>query len=84
MSAAVPTWRNRPSTSSAARVAHGVDAGEVVRDVHERGARANELLHALDAADLEAGVADRQRLVDDEDVGPHPGGDREAEAELHA
>jgi hypothetical protein len=38
----------------------------------------------LEALMLEVGVADGQRLVDDQDVGPARGGDAERQAHLHA
>ena len=43
-----------------------------------------ELLHLVDALELEDVVADGEDLVDDEDVGVHADADREAETRLHA
>ena len=43
----------------------------------------NALIRA-DALVLEIGIADRQRLVDDQHVGTHRGGDAERQPDLHA
>ena len=43
-----------------------------------------KLLHAAEAAALELRVADRQHLVDEQDLGLEVRGDREREAHVHA
>src|SRR5438067_11471651 len=56
----------------------------VVRDEAEGDARRTEIADARLALLPEALVADRQHLVDDEDVGLHVLGNGEAEPRLHA
>ena len=46
--------------------------------------RADHLPDPIERLSLEAPIADREHLVDDEHVGAHVGGDREAEAGVHA
>ena len=43
-----------------------------------------EVADAVEALVLEVRIADRERFVDDQDVGPHCGGDAEGQAHLHA
>ena len=57
---------------------------EVVRHEDERLARVAELEHAVDAARLEALVADREHLVDEQHVRVDVDRDREAEPREHA
>src|SRR5205085_9365650 len=64
--------------------AEGAHGGRVVRDEqHSRAALLN-LLYAPEATVLEDGVADGERLVNDEYVGLHVRRDREGEAHEHA
>ena len=60
-----------------------VHRGRVVRD-EEEGALLLERADEAHALLLEGGVADRQDLVDDQDVGVDMGADREGEARIHA
>ena len=64
-------------------VAQGLDGGQVVG--HEQNGRSglNELVHPRHASILEHRVADRERLVDDEDLRLEVRSDREAESQLH-
>ena len=62
----------------------GLDRRQVVRDVDERGALADDLFDSTDALLLEVGIAHRQHLVDQQDVGLQEGGDGEAQPHLHA
>ena len=55
-----------------------------MRDVDERRAQAHDLFDPAEALLLEIRVADRQHLVDQEDVGLQEGGDGEAQPHLHA
>ena len=82
-SRAGPSERILPRVEDHRPLAEGLDRAHVVGDEDERPAGADELAHPLDAAVLEGGVTDRDRLVDDEHVGLEVGGEREAEAELH-
>ena len=65
-------------------LAERLDGAEVVRHEHQRLAGVAELEHAVDAASLEALVADRQHLVDQQHVGVDVDRDREAEPREHA
>ena len=58
--------------------------GEIVGDVDERGAQAHDLFDPPEALLLEIGVAHRQHLVDQQDVGFQERGDGEAQPHLHA
>ena len=60
---------------------HGVD---VVTDEQNGLAPAPELLDAVEGLQREPGIADRQRLVDDQDVGVDRGGHGEGQPGLHA
>ena len=53
-------------------------------DEHDRPVLGAELAHLLERLALEARVADRQRLVDQQDVRVHVHGDREPEPPVHA
>ena len=64
-----------------AQAGHGV---HVVADEQHGAAAALDLVHLPEAAALELDVADRQHLVDEQDLGLHVGGDGEAEAQVHA
>ena len=64
-----------------ADVHHGV---ERVRDEHDRPPVGLELPHAVDAALLERLVADGQHLVDQQHLGIHVDGHREAQPHEHA
>ena len=79
-----PSPRSTPSTSQRHAVARRLDRGEVVRHEHERRALVQHVAHPVEAPLLERRVADREDLVDEEDVGIEERGDREAEAHLHA
>ena len=61
-----------------------VDRLHVVGDEDNRPPGAAEVLHPAKAALLELGVADREHLVDEEDLGLQMGGDREREPHAHA
>ena len=50
-------------------LAHLADRAQVVRDDDDRGASCAQLAHAHAALEREPDVADRQRLVDEQDVG---------------
>ena len=65
-------------------VAHLADQVGGVGDEEDRAALALELLDPVDALALERLVADRQHLVDEQDVGLDVDGDREAEPGVHA
>ncbi len=60
------------------------DLTETVADEHDRAAVATELVDLLGAATLEALVADRQHLVDQQHVGFDVRGNGEAEPDEHA
>ena len=64
-------------------VAHRLDGREVVRHVEQRGAVGHDLADALQALLLEAGVADGQDLVHEQDVGLEEGGDGESQPDGH-
>ena len=51
---------------------------------HDRHALAAQLVDVLEAPALEALVADGHDLVEQQDLGLHVHGDREAQAHLHA
>ena len=55
-----------------------------MRDVEERGAVPHDLFDPPEALLLEVGVADRQHLVDQQDVGLQEGGNGETQPHLHA
>ena len=65
-------------------LAEARDRAEVVRDEHDRLLRGAELADLGEALVLEVLVADREHLVDQEDVRFEVHGDREAEAHVHA
>ena len=60
------------------------DGVHVVRHEEDRAASGPDLADAVHALRLETLVTHREHLVDDEDLGVHVGGDREAEARVHA
>ena len=64
-----------------AQAAHG---GHVVADEDDGAARAGDLLHLPEALALEAEVADREDLVDEQDLGLEVCGHGEGEAHEHA
>ena len=61
-----------------------VDLAEAVADEHDRAPVAAELVDLLGAPALEALVADREHLVDQQHLGLDVGGDGEAEPHEHA
>ncbi|MNP08554.1 hypothetical protein D3C76_1006280 [compost metagenome] len=65
-------------------VADRLDRAAVVGDDQQGGAGAAETADPLEALVLEVGIADRQRLVDDQHIGAARGGDAERQAHLHA
>ena len=65
-------------------VAEALDGRHVVGHEDDRLARGLELLELLEALVLERGVADREHLVDEQDVGVDLDRDREAEPHAHA
>ena len=65
-------------------IAELCDRLHVVRYEQHRPARRAELLHPAEAAPLELGVADREHLVDEEDLRLEMRGDREREPDVHA
>ena len=60
------------------------DGAEVVADEEHRPPLLGELRHLSEAPALELGVADREHLVDDDDVGLDVRRDREGEAQVLA
>ena len=64
-----------------AEVEHGL---QVVADEDHRTALRDPLLDSLEALLLESEIADREHLVDDQDLGLEVGRDREREPHLHA
>ena len=64
-------------------VAHPLDGRRGVRDEHRRAARPLEREHPVDALALERLVADREDLVEEQDVRVHVRRDREPEAHVH-
>ena len=64
-----------------AELAHAV---HVVSDEDDGRACTLELPEVFEALALERGVADRQHLVDEQDVGPRVRRDRERDAHVHA
>jgi hypothetical protein len=65
------------------RAAQGSDGVEAVGDEDDGPALGPELRDALVALDLETLVADRQHLVDEEDLGVYADGHRERQAGVH-
>ena len=65
-------------------VAEALDGRHVVGDEDDRLARGLERLELLEALLLERGVADREHLVDEQDVGVDLDRNREAEPHAHA
>ena len=65
-------------------VAEPLDGAHVVRDEDDRLAGLLQALEPVEALLLEGGVADREHLVDQQDVGVDLNGDREREAHGHA
>ena len=65
-------------------VAHHADEVGGVRHEEDRSAFGLEALHPVDALALERLVADRQHLVDEQDVGRDVDGDGEGEPGVHA
>ena len=61
-----------------------LDLAEPVADEHDRAPVPAELVDLLGAPALEALVADREHLVDQQHLGLDVGGDGEAEAHVHA
>src|SRR5919106_6270387 len=60
------------------------DAPQPMADHEDRACLVAELSHLVERLALEAGVSDRQRLVDEEDVGVHVDRHRKGEAAVHA
>ncbi len=83
-SAACPSILSSPNSIQAARLAELLDLAEAVADEHDRAAVLAELLDLLHAATLERLVADREDLVDEQDLGFDVGGDGEPEPDGHA
>ncbi len=65
------------------RIAEAVDRSAVVRNEDQRGAAAAQLAQSLEALLLKVDVPDRERLVDDHQVGVHVDRDRERKAHEH-
>ena len=84
MSTGAPMSTIWPWLSHAARVAEVADLAEPVRDEHDRATVLAEVGDLLSALALEVLVADREHLVDDEDVRVDVDGDGEAEPHVHA
>ena len=55
-----------------------------MRDDQQSRSLFAELSDPVEALVLEIGIAHGQRLIDDQHVGPHRGGDAEGDAHLHA
>ena len=64
--------------------AEPLDRLEVVADEEDRAALRAHVVHLAEALLLERGVADREHLVDEEDLGLEVRGDGEREAQVHA
>ena len=64
-------------------VAEAVQRAHVVGDEHDRAPFVAHLVEDVEALLLEGGVADREHLVDEQDVGVDLDRDREGEAHVH-
>ena len=78
-----PSNATAPSCSSTRAVAEPLDRGRVVRDEQDRAAALLERGDDAEALSLEALVADREDLVEEQDVRLEERGDREAEPHRH-
>ena len=76
--------RHAPGFQQDRALAECAQGIEVVADEQQCGATRQDLLDAAHRLGLERGVADRQRLVDDQDVGVDVHLHREREAQGHA
>jgi hypothetical protein len=65
-------------------VAHCLDAEHVVRDEQDRRLALLQVLHEVDALALEGQIADRQHLVQQQDVRLQVSRDREGQPHVHA
>ena len=83
-SARGPSSTTRPPSIWIARSQSCATAGSLCETKTHRAARAAELLHAAEAPPLELGVADREHLVDEQDLRLEMGGDRERQPHVHA
>ena len=81
---AAPSSTMRPPVDAGSRGRRAARPPAVVRDEEHRPAGAAELLHPAQAAPLELGVADREHLVDEQDLGLEVRGDGEREPHVHA
>ena len=79
-----PIADDAPAVDPDRAVAKLRDRGQGVRDEQHGPPRVTELLHPSEAAALELGVADREHLVDEHDLGLQVGRDRERKAHVHA
>ena len=73
-----------PLVEPEAAVGERRDRGHVVADEQHRAPRARDLAHLAEALALERRVADREHLVDDQDLRLEVRGDGEREPQLHA
>ena len=78
-----PSSAISPCSSRTRAGAEAADRLHVVADEEHGPAVVRDLAHPSEAALLELGVADREHLVDDQDVRLEVRGDREAEAHVH-
>ena len=79
-----PSASTRPSAQQHGPLAEPLDGARVVRDEDDGAAAALELEDLPEALALEGLVADREDLVEEEDLRPDVRRDREAEAHVHA